>query len=61
MKNEELSDIRTVIEILNKEANIVRLSIISKNDVLEMQNLLNIERISNDLESKFFEIAKKGI
>tara|TARA_R100000734_G_C3256264_1_gene56274 strand:+ start:61 stop:246 length:186 start_codon:yes stop_codon:yes gene_type:complete len=61
MKNEELSDIRTVIEILNKEANIVRLSIINKNDVLEMQNLLNIERISNDLESKFFEIAKKGI
>ena len=35
MKNEELSDIRTVIEILNKEANIVRLSIINKNDVLE--------------------------
>jgi len=61
MKNEELSDIRTVIEILNKEANIVRLSIINKNDVLEMQNLLNIERISKDLESKFFEIAKKGI
>ena len=61
MKNEELSDIRTVIDILNKEANIVRLSIINKNDVLEMQNLLNIERISNDLESKFFEIAKKGI
>ena len=61
MKNEELSDIRTVIEILNKEANIVRLSIINNNDVLEMQNLLNIERISNDLESKFFEIAKKGI
>tara|TARA_R100001509_G_C4859801_1_gene213001 strand:+ start:928 stop:1113 length:186 start_codon:yes stop_codon:yes gene_type:complete len=61
MKNQELSDIRTVIEILNKEANIVRLSIINKNDVLEMQNLLNIERISNDLESKFFEIAKKGI
>ena len=61
MKNEELSDIRTVIDILNKEANIVRLSIINKNDVLEMQNLLNIERISNDLENKFFEIAKKGI
>ena len=61
MKKEELSDIRTVIEILNKEANIVRLSIINKNDVLEMQNLLNIERISKDLESKFFEIAKKGI
>jgi|TARA_A100001391_G_scaffold174524_1_gene137008 hypothetical protein len=61
MKNEELSDIRTVIEILNKEANIVRLSIINNKDVLEMQNLLNIERISNDLESKFFEIAKKGI
>ena len=61
MKNEELSDIRTVIEILNKEANIVRLSIINSKDVLEMQNLLNIERISNDLESKFFEIAKKGI
>jgi len=61
MKNEELSDIRTVIEILNKEANIVRLSIIDNKDVLEMQNLLNIERISNDLESKFFEIAKKGI
>ena len=61
MKNQELSDIRTVIEILNKEANIVRLSIINKNDVLEMQNLLNIERISKDLESKFFEIAKKGI
>ena len=61
MKNEELSDIRTVIEILNKEANIVRLSIINNKDVLEMQNLLNIERISNDLESKFFEIAKKEI
>ena len=61
MKNEELNDIRTVIEILNKEANIVRLSIINNKDVLEMQNLLNIERISNDLESKFFEIAKKGI
>ena len=61
MKNEELSDIRTVIEILNKEANIVRLSIIDNKDVLEMQNLLNIERISNDLENKFFEIAKKGI
>ena len=61
MKNEELSDIRTVIEILNKEANIVRLSIINNKDVLEMQNLLNIERISIDLESKFFEIAKKGI
>ena len=61
MKNEELSDIRTVIEILNKEANIVRLSIINNKDVLEMQNLLNIERISNNLESKFFEIAKKGI
>ena len=61
MKNEELSDIRTVIEILNKEADIVRLSIINNKDVLEMQNLLNIERISNDLESKFFEIAKKGI
>ena len=61
MKNEELSDIRTVIEILNKEANIVRLSIIDNKDVLEMQNLLNIERISNDLESKFFEIAKKEI
>ena len=61
MKNEELSDIRTVIEILNKEANIVRLSIINNKDVLEMQNLLNIERISNDLENKFFEIAKKGI
>jgi|TARA_R100000084_G_C4652495_1_gene150707 hypothetical protein len=61
MKNQELSDIRTVIEILNKEANIVRLSIIDNKDVLEMQNLLNIERISNDLESKFFEIAKKGI
>tara|TARA_R100000315_G_C5231524_1_gene142542 strand:- start:863 stop:1048 length:186 start_codon:yes stop_codon:yes gene_type:complete len=61
MKNEELSDIRTVIEILNKEANIVRLSIIDNKDVLEMQNLLNIERISIDLERKFFEIAKKGI
>ena len=61
MKNKELSDITTVIEILNKEANIVRLSIINNYDVLEMQNLLNIERISNDLESKFFEIAKKGI
>ena len=61
MKNEELSDIRTVIEILNKEANIVRLSIINNKDVLEMQNLLNIEKVSNDLESKFFEIAKKGI
>tara|TARA_Y100000361_G_scaffold148448_1_gene161281 strand:+ start:15 stop:200 length:186 start_codon:yes stop_codon:yes gene_type:complete len=61
MKNEELSDIRTVIEILNKEANIVRLSIINNKDVLEMQNLLNIERISIDLERKFFEIAKKGI
>ena len=61
MKNKELSDITTVIEILNKEANIVRLSIINNYDVLEMQNLLNIERISNDLENKFFEIAKKGI
>ena len=61
MKNEELSDIRTVIEILNKEANIVRLSIIDNKDVLEMQNLLNIERISIDLARRFFEIAKKGI
>ena len=57
MINKELNDIRIVIEILDKEANIVRHSILGDSNVMELQTLLNLQRISNDLQNKFFKIA----